>query len=92
MSLQRRWNDEIPADTAELGDTLLEPDDPYRLVGQEASSFFRFEDFISLYESIGRGAICPIVLSLVTIPSTSSGQASNSWRTSLIVRRRSRRG
>ena len=67
MSLQKRWNDEIPADTAALGDTLLEPDDPYRLVGQEAGRFFRFEDFVCLYESIGRGAICPIVLSLVTI-------------------------
>jgi len=67
MSLQKRWNDEIPADTAVLGDTLLDPDDPYRLVGQEASGFFKFEDFVSLYKSIGRGAICPIVLSLVTI-------------------------
>jgi transposase len=67
MSLQRCWNDEIPADTAALGDVLLESDDPYRLVGQEASRFFRFEDFVSLYKSIGRGAICPIVLSLVTI-------------------------
>jgi len=67
MSLQKRWNDEIPADTAMLGDTLLDPDDPYRLIGQEASGFFKFEDFVSLYASIGRGAICPIILSLVTI-------------------------
>jgi transposase len=67
MSLQKRWNDEIPADTAALGDILLGPDDPYRLVGQEASRFFRFEDFVSLYKAIGRGAICPIVLSLVTV-------------------------
>jgi len=67
MSLQKRWNDEISADTAALGEVLLEPDDPYRLVGQEASHFFRFEDFVSLYDSIGRGAICPIVLSLVTV-------------------------
>jgi transposase len=67
MSLQKCWNDEIPADTVELGEVLLKPDDPYRLVGQEASRFFRFEDFVSLYKSIGRGAICPIVLSLVTV-------------------------
>jgi transposase len=67
MSLQKRWDDEIPADTARLGDILLESDDPYRLVGQEASQFFRFEEFVCLYASIGRGAICPIVLSLVTI-------------------------
>ena len=67
MSVQNRWNVEIPPDTAELGDTLLDSDDPYRLIGQEASSFFRFEDFVSLYDSIGRGAVCPIVLSLVTI-------------------------
>ncbi|MBC8264917.1 MAG: transposase [Anaerolineales bacterium] len=67
MSLQKRWNDEIPADTAELGDILLDPNDPYRLVGQEAGRFFSFKDFVSMYESIGRGAICPIVLSLVTV-------------------------
>jgi transposase len=67
MSVQNHWSEEIPADTAALGAQLLDPDDPYRLVGQEASRFFCFQDFVALYAAIGRGAICPIVLSLVTI-------------------------
>lgn len=67
MSLYKRWQDEIPADTAALGEQLLDPDDPYRLIGQAASHVFQFEDFVALYAAIGRGAICPIVLSLVTV-------------------------
>jgi len=67
MSLLNRWSEDIPTDTAALGEHLLAPDDPYRLVGQEASRFFRLQDFVALYAAIGRGAICPIVLSLVTI-------------------------
>ena len=67
MSLQERWSDEIPADTAQLGEILLEEDSPYRLVGAEASDFFQYEDFATMYAPDGRGAVCPIVLSLVTI-------------------------
>ena len=67
MSLQERWNNEIPAATAQLGEILLDEDSPYRLVGDEASAFFQYEDFAPLYAPNGRGAVCPIVLSLVTI-------------------------
>lgn len=67
MSLHKHWSDEIPADTAALGEQLLDPDDAYRLIGQEAHHVFQFEDFVALYAAIGRGAICPLVLSLVTV-------------------------
>jgi IS5 family transposase len=67
MSLHKRWSDEIPADTAALGEQLLDPADPYRLIGQAAHHVFQFEDFVALYAAIGRGAICPLVLSLVTV-------------------------
>ena len=67
MSLQKRWNDEIPAATAQLGEMLLDEDSPYRLVGEEASAFFQYEDFETLYAAIGGGAVCAFVLSLVTL-------------------------
>lgn len=67
MSMPERWNQEIPSDTAALGAKLLDAADPYRRIGDEASAYLRYEDFTSLYASVGRGAVCPIVLSLVSI-------------------------
>lgn len=67
MSLQERWQDEIPAATAHLGEILLDEDNPYRLVGEEASDFFQYADYETMYAPDGRGAVCPIVLSMVTI-------------------------
>jgi hypothetical protein len=68
MSLQTDcWSEEIPADTAEVGQAILAGDDPYRRVGDEVGHFLRLSDFAVLYSELGRGAIAPIILSLVTI-------------------------
>lgn len=67
MSMPERWNWEVPSDTAALGEQLLGAEDPYRRIGDEASAYLRYEDFAPLYASVGRGAVCPIVLSLVLI-------------------------
>ncbi|MEI6297767.1 MAG: transposase, partial [bacterium] len=67
MSMPERWKEEIPSDTAQLGRDLLAEDDPYRRIGDEASAYFHYEDFAPLYATTGRGAICPIMLSLVII-------------------------
>jgi transposase len=67
MSLQANWNTEIPADTAQVGHEILGENDPYRLVGEGVNDFLSLKDFISLYSNLGRGAICPIILSLVTV-------------------------
>lgn len=67
MSLQANWNAEIPADTAQLGREILSENDPYRLVGDGVNGFLSLKDFISLYSNLRCGAICPIILSLVTV-------------------------
>jgi transposase len=67
MSLQANWNTEIPGDTAQAGRTILDELDPYRLVGDCVNAFLSLKDFISLYSERGRGAICPIILSLITV-------------------------
>jgi transposase len=67
MSLQDDWHMEIPDDTAGVGRKILEKNDPYRLVGDRVNTFLRVKDFVSLYSELGRGAICPIILSLITL-------------------------
>ena len=66
MSLQMNWNTEIPNDTAQVGCEILTENDPYRLVGEGVNDFLSLEDFAELYSELGRGAICPILLSLIT--------------------------
>ena len=67
MSLQMNWKTEIPTDTAQVGREILAEDDPYRLVGERVNDLLRLEDFTPLYSDVGRGAICPIILSLITV-------------------------
>lgn len=67
MSLQENWNTEIPADTAQVGREILAKDDPYRLVGDGVDDFLSVKEFTRLYSELGRGAICPIILSLITV-------------------------
>jgi transposase len=67
MSLQMDWNTEIPGDTAQVGREILNENDPYRLVGDSVYDFLSLKDFASLYSQLGRGGICPIILSLVTV-------------------------
>lgn len=67
MSLQANWNQEIPEDIAAVGRQLLEEFSPYRLVGDEVNDFLTLDDFSALYSAVGRGALCPVVLSLITV-------------------------
>ena len=67
MSLQANWSPEVPDDTARVGREILEENDPYRLVGDRVNLFLALKDFASLYSELGRGAICPIILSLITL-------------------------
>lgn len=67
MSLQMNWNSEVPADTAEVGCTILAESDVYRVVGDGVNGVLSLADFTDLYSRLGRGAICPIVQSLVTV-------------------------
>lgn len=67
MSLQMNWNTEIPNDTAQVGQEILADGDPYRLVGDRVNDFLSLESFAGLYSSLGRGAICPMISSLITV-------------------------
>lgn len=68
MSLQEDcWQEEIPAEVAEIGRTILKANDPYRVIGDEVGQILSLEDFAPLYSDEGRGAVCPIILGLVVI-------------------------
>lgn len=68
MSLQTDcWQEEIPVEVAEIGQAILDEEDPYRLIGDEVQEVLSLEDFAHLYSEEGRGAICPIILGLVVI-------------------------
>lgn len=67
MSLQKNWNIGIPEQTAEIGHETLAEGDPYRLVGDGVNDILSWEDFEGLYSQVGRGAVNPIVLCLVTV-------------------------
>lgn len=57
----------IPEETAALGQKLLAPDDPYRIIGECIYDLIDEEIFAEMYNSVGRPAISPVVLALVTV-------------------------
>lgn len=68
MSLQEDcWQENIPKETARIGQIILGEEDPCRLVGDGVDKVLTIDDFAHLYSKDGRGAICPIILSLVTL-------------------------
>jgi transposase len=58
---------EIPQDTAALGQLLLPEDNVYRLTGDEVNEVLHADEFYPMYSVSGRGAVHPIILSLVTV-------------------------
>jgi len=68
MSLQRPLRRDVPADTASLGQRLLREDNVYRQIGEHFNELFPDETvFEPMYAETGRGAISPLLLSLVTV-------------------------
>jgi len=67
MSLQKRWNTEIPAEIKAWGEQNLASHDPYRIIGDHVNELLREEDFAAMYSTLGRGAICPVVLALIIV-------------------------
>lgn len=67
MSLSMNWNNEVPADIAQAGCVILTEDDPYRLVGDQVNDLLSLKDFVHLYSTLGRSAICPLILSIITV-------------------------
>lgn len=60
-------NMEIPEDIRTWGEKHLEPDNVYRLIGNQLFSFIAWDELESMYSDIGRSSINPVILSLVTI-------------------------
>jgi transposase len=58
---------EIPQDTAVLGQQLLPEENIYRLIGDEVNEVLQSDPFYQMYSVSGRGAVHPIILSLVTV-------------------------
>lgn len=68
MSLQRQLNRKVPVDTAHVGHMILKETNLYRQIGDRFDALFPSEDvYAPMYASDGRGAISPLLLSLVTV-------------------------
>lgn len=68
MSLQWHLSRTIPEDTAAVGQSLFAPTNAYRQLGDRFNELFPEEVvFAPLYDPLGRGAIPPLLLALVTI-------------------------
>jgi len=68
MSLQWMLSRTVPADTYALGQILFPATNLYRQIGDRFDDLFPLEViFTLLYEATGRGAIPPLLMSLVTV-------------------------
>jgi transposase len=67
MTLHKRDRREIPPDTFQLGQKLLDEHNPYRLIGDRLGDLISDDDYADLYASIGGPAISPALLALVTV-------------------------
>jgi transposase len=67
MTLHRRDLADIPTDIAAVGQKLLPPTNPYRVIGDHLADILDDAHFAALYDSTGRAAISPSLLALVTL-------------------------
>ncbi len=66
--MQWRLDREVPQDTGSLGRAILASSNVYRQIGDHFHELFpREDDFASLYQVTGRGAVSPLLLALVTV-------------------------
>lgn len=67
MTLHIRDLSQMPADIAALGQRLLPPDNPYRVIGDHLADLLADAQFAELYEPSGRAALSPALLAMVTL-------------------------
>ena len=67
MTLQRRDLAVIPPDIAAVGQQVLPPDNPYRVIGEQLADLVDDADFADLYDTRGRHAVSPALLAMVTL-------------------------
>lgn len=58
---------DIPEEIRDWGESQLEAEDIYRVIGDQLLTFIAAEELTSMYSNIGRPSINPVILSLVTI-------------------------
>lgn len=67
MTMQRRDLSPMPADIAAVGQQVLPPTNPYRVIGDHLADLLDDADFADLYATRGRHAISPALLAMVTL-------------------------
>ena len=67
MSLVQRFPDEIPKETRKQVEPKLAADSICRLLGEIGHELFNEGSLAKMYSNLGRGAINPILLSIVTV-------------------------
>jgi len=66
MSLKPKPPRPMPDDVGRLGDKLIAPESPYRLVGERLYIKYRDADYVDLYSPEGKPGLSPVDLSFVT--------------------------
>ncbi len=67
MCLKRRPPWPMPEETRRIGKSLLEKDDPYRLIGEQLFEKLNDEEFADLYSSEGKLGFSPVILAFVSV-------------------------
>ena len=57
----------MPEETRRIGESLLDEDDPYRLIGEQLFATLNEEEFGDLYSSEGKPGISPVILAFVSV-------------------------
>jgi transposase len=67
MTMRERDVRAMPADIGALGERVLKPGNPYRVIGDRLPELLADADFAGLYAPTGRAAVWPATLALVTL-------------------------
>lgn len=67
MSLQSNFPKEIPEQTREIVESILEADDVCHYLGNHIDEILSESDFEAMYSATGRSGVHPFILSIVTV-------------------------
>ncbi len=65
LKIQSPWP--MPEYTRRIGGSLLDEDDPYRLIGEQLFVTLNEEEFWDLYSSEGKPGFSPVILAFVSV-------------------------
>jgi transposase len=67
MTMHSRDLSEMPPETAAVGGRVMREANPYRVIGDALADILADEQFAEMYEPIGREALSPSMLAMVTL-------------------------